>query len=294
MLNSSLRDAFVSRTAFFRGCFLSRLGLGALVGAIAAGSTAQAATDPYDGNWHFDLTPYLWLPWTDGTVGFDRPPGTGGNPRFSFSISPVDLLRKLDFGIMGAGEVRKGNWSIFTDFIYIKVSGEKAIVKTITGPGGIFEFPVDAGSQFGLKAYIWTLAPSYTVYHSSAASLDLFAGFRDAQFKPSLEWRFAGPLNLFPQTGAVANTIAIWDALMGAKGRVALSENGTWFAPYYADVGIGSSAFTWQGVVGVGYAFSWGDLHLDYRALYYSPENSNAKLKHLLQQGPVLAATFHL
>jgi hypothetical protein len=291
MANLSLHNKSLSRTAILRRRFVLLLTLAGFLAVLSAASTAQGATDPYDGDLHFTFTPYLWLPTTSGRVTFNPPPGASGSPSFSFNISPIELLRKLDFGLMGAGEVRKGDWSVFTDLIFLKLSGEKVVVKTITGPGGIVEIPVDAGTQLGLKGFIWTLAPSYTVYRTSAVSFDVFAGFRDAQFKPSLEWRFSGPLDIFPQTGTVANTIAIWDGLIGAKGRVALSADGKWFAPYYADVGIGAKAFTWQGILGVGYAFEWGDLHLDYRALYYSPEK-NSILNHLIMHGPSLTANF--
>lgn len=33
---------------------------------------------------------------------------------------------------------------------------------------------------------------------------------------------------------------------------------------------------TWQVVAGVGYAFKWGDVILDYRYLYYSQDNGKA------------------
>jgi hypothetical protein len=42
----------------------------------------------------------------------------------------------------------------------------------------------------------------------------------------------------------------------------------------------------------VGYAFDWGDLQLDYRALYYSPEKA-VILKHLIMHGLQLTADFH-
>jgi len=292
MLRESICTVSVSRTAILWRRFVWLLFWGGCLIAFSAGTTAQGAEDPYDGNLHFTLTPYLWLPTINGTVSLHTPPGAGGSPTFNFSVSPIDLLSHLDFALMGVGEARRGNWSVFTDFIYLKLSGADAAVKTITGPGGIVAFPVNAGTEFGLKSFIWTFAPSYTVYRTPAASLDLFAGFRDAQFKPSLEWRFAGPLNIFPQTGSFADTIVIWDALIGAKGRLALSDDGKWFAPYYADIGIGSKAFTWQALVGVGYAFAWGDLHLDYRALYYHPEK-DVLLEHLVMHGPALTANFH-
>ena len=81
----------------------------------------------------------------------------------------------------------------------------------------------------------------------------------------------------FPRSGTVEKTENIWAGIVGAKGRIKLGQS-DWFVPYYVDVGGGSSVFTWQGVVGVGYAFKWGGVQLDYRYLYY--DQSGDKLVH--------------
>jgi hypothetical protein len=260
--------------------------------SVSGGSMARGAEDPADGKLQLTFTPYVWLPTTSGAVSFHTPRGANGNPSFHFSISPIDLLSKLDFALMGTEEARQGNFNAFSDLLYLKVSDEKAVVKTITGPDGLIEIPVDAGSKAGLQGFIWTFAPGYTVYRNYGTSVDIFAGFRDAQFKSSLDWSITGPLDLLPRTGNSSETIVIWAGLVGAKGRIALSADGKWFAPFYGDVGLGAKAFTWQALTGVGYAFDWGDLQLDYRALYYSPER-DVILKHLIMHGLQLTADFH-
>jgi opacity protein-like surface antigen len=63
----------------------------------------------------------------------------------------------------------------------------------------------------------------------------------------------------------------IWAGIVGARGRLNFGDS-NWFANGYVDVGGSSSVFTWQGVAGVGYAFKWGDVILDYRYLYYSQD----------------------
>ena len=55
---------------------------------------------------------------------------------------------------------------------------------------------------------------------------------------------------------------------VGVRGAVGLGS-GKWAIPYYLDVGTDSSTFTWQGVAGIEYRFSWVDLQLMYRYLYY-------------------------
>jgi opacity protein-like surface antigen len=68
----------------------------------------------------------------------------------------------------------------------------------------------------------------------------------------------------------------VWAGIVGAKGRAKLGES-DWFLNYYADVGGWSNLFTWQGALGVGYAFRWGEVILDYRYLYYN-ESGRDKL----------------
>ena len=292
MLNLSVRRPSPFRTETYLPRFKPLPGLAVFLIALSAGPVAQGAEVTDDGDLHLTFTPYVWLPTISGAVKFRTPRGTGGSPTFDFSVSPGELLSKLDFALMGSEEARKGNFNAFTDLLYLKVSGEKAVVKTITGPGGMIEVPVDAGTKFGLQGFVWTFAPGYTVYRSGGTWIDVFAGFRDAQFKTSLDWSITGQLDLLPRMGNTSDTIVIWDGLVGAKGRISLSPDRKWFVPYYGDVGIGSKAFTWQALTGVGYAFDWGDLQLDYRAIYYSPQR-DVILKHLIMHGVQLTADFH-
>jgi len=262
------------------------LATSAVMGLLFA-APARAAEDPYDGNWHFDFAPYLWLPSLDGTLRFDLP---NGSP--NVNVSAGAILEELDFAFMGAGDARKGNWSIFTDFIYLDLSTDNATVRSVSGPGGVVEIPINVNTRSGMKGFLWTLAASYTLLRGPGASLDVFAGFRDAQLKPFLDWDFAGPLGFFPQTGSTSDTYVVWDGIIGLKGKIRLSQSGTWFIPYYADVGWGSSSSTWQALIGVGYAFDWGDMHLTYRHLHYNTD-ANRVIDDLSLSGPTLGATFH-
>jgi hypothetical protein len=261
-------------------CLFAALALAAFL----APAQAHAAVDPYDGNWRFSFSPYLWLPSLDGTLQFYLP---NGSPNVDASAG--DLLEKLDFAFMATGDVRRGNWSVFTDFIYLDLSNENATVRSVTGPGGEVEIPIDVGTQTELKGFLWTLAASYTLLRGPAASLDVFAGVRDAQLKATLDWQFAGPLGFFPQTGSASDTTVVWNGIIGLKGRIGLG--GTWFLPYYADVGWGSFSSTWQALIGVGYGFRWGDLLLTYRHLHYSMDEGRT-FDDMSLSGPMLGATF--
>lgn len=253
--------------------------------AMATCSTAGAAADPYDGSWHFSVTPYLWVPDMNGTLNFTT--SSGAQPHVT--ITPLNYLEYLNVPFMITGEARKGDWSLFTDFVYVDFSGEKAVVKSVSGPLGIVQIPIDAGSEIGLKGTVWTLAGSYTAVRGSYATLDVLGGFRNLSLKASLDWHFNGGIGLLPSAGSVEQTEHIWDAIVGVKGRIKLGD-GNWFATYYLDVGTGSAAQTWQGMAGIGYAFTWGDALLNYRHLQYNAGDS--LIQQLSMGGPAFGVTF--
>ena len=172
-------------------------------------------------------------------------------------VGPNDYLENLDFALMLAGEARKGRWAIFTDVITLNFSSESASVETITGPGGIVEIPVDTSTEAGLKALVWELAGSYTLSQSDTATFEVLGGFRFAGMEADVDWQLAGPGDFFPESGSFSQDKDLWDAIVGVRGKLRFG-GGNWFAPYYLDVGTGSSDFTWQGLAGIGYTLQVG------------------------------------
>jgi hypothetical protein len=253
--------------------------------AVAAAVPASAEEDMFDGKWHFALTPYLFVPKVYGTVTYQNPAGAGGS--MSAAIDPSSYLESLDFAAMFAGEARKGDGLIFTDYIYLHLGGENAVVKSVTGPGGDVQVPINQGGSFKVVANVWTLAGGYSVLHSPEGFLDLFGGVRLLNLSSSVGWNFSAPIGSLPKEGSVSKTDNIWDAIVGLKGQVRLGES-NWFIPYYADIGGASSNWTWQAALGVGYHFGWGDAVLQLRSLSY---NFNDQLD-LRMTGPMLGATF--
>jgi hypothetical protein len=244
-----------------------------------AGSSAE--------RWQFAITPYLWLPNVDGTLKFSVPPGAGGSPEVG--VGPNDYLSNLDFALFLAGEARRGRWSIITDLIYLEFSNEEGAVRSVTGPGGS-EQVANANTQTGVKGLVWALAASYTVSRSSASTFDVLGGLRYAGLEASVDWQLAGPANLLPSSGSFSQKVDLWDAIIGVRGKARLGEDG-WFVPYYLDAGTGSSALTWQGMAGIGYAFKWGDVLLAYRHLYYD-QKGDKLIQDMRFSGPAFGATF--
>ena len=254
--------------------------------AVAAAAPASAEEDLFDGKWHFSLTPYYWLPVINGTVTYNSPASGGGS--ISAGIDPSSYLASLDFAAMVNGEVRKNNWLVFTDYMYVHFGGDESAVKSVTGPGGFVQVPINIGGSATLLTNVWTLAGGYAVVHEPAGDLAVFAGTRLLNFSSTVNWNFAGPIGSLASSGSVAETKNLWDGIVGVKGQVRFREN-KWFMPYYADIGSGSNNWTWQAELGAGYRFGWGDVVLTMRSLSYYTDDNQLVLR---MAGPALGASF--
>lgn len=265
--------------------------------SLAAGALAStppaAAVDPYDGNWHFTLTPFLWVPNVNGNIDAHipgrRPTGEPQEVDVSTEIGPNDYLENLTFGAMLNGEARKGDWSVFTHFIYIDFGDQRSHVRNLTGPRGESLSAIDRDVTTGLSTTVWTLAGAYTAVRTPKATVDVLAGFRYVEVDTELKWSLRGSSDFVDNSGRKSQNQTEWDGIVGVKGQVRLGD-GRWFMPYYADIGTGSSNLTWQALLGLGYGFDWGDVSLSIRSLSYDFDKNDADLR---MTGPALGASFH-
>ncbi len=244
--------------------------------------------------WQFAITPYIWLPALEGTFKYGIPPGAGGSPEVEVDAS--DILDSLDLALMIAGEVRKGRWAVFTDFMYIDFSNEDSEVKSIDVTGRLpVSSSIDAGTDSSLKGALWTLGGSYGVLQGALGRLELLAGLRYFGLEISTDWELTttvsgpGGSQVFPRSGSVKDTEDLWDGIIGLRGRLNLGHS-RFYVPYYFDVGTGSSKVTWQGIIGLGYGFKWVDILLDYRHLYYE-QDSDELVQDLSFSGPAIGLT---
>ncbi len=259
----------------------------AAVTACLPAMPAVAAEDPFDGNWRFSVTPYLWLPSISGSTTFVAP--NGGGTSLSTDVNADSYLSSLKAAFMITGEVRKGEWSAFTDYIYLSFDNQKSAVRGVTGPLGNPIGSIDAGSSGSLKGSVWTLAGSYTAWRDKGSQLDVLAGFRYLSLEGKLNWSLAGPLGALTPTGTVSKDFDKWDGIVGVKGRVKFGDT-PWFMPYYADIGSGAANWTWQALLGVGYQYGWGAVTLSVRNLSYTFNGSDKS--DVRFTGPALSATF--
>jgi hypothetical protein len=244
--------------------------------------------------WTFAVQPYLWLPSINGSLIYSAP---GGSP--SVDVSTDTLLDELNFAFMLNAEARKGKWALVTDFLYLDISGGDSKVKSVdfSGPGGVVTVPVTVSGSANVKleGVLWDLAGSYTVARSKTSSLDVLLGLRYFTIDVTTDWNLSGPIpgpgeQSFARTGSIKKSEDLWDGIIGVRGRIGLGS-GKWGIPYYLDVGTGSSTITWQGAAGIQYRWSWIDLNLMYRYLYYDME-SGKLLQNVSFKGPALGVNF--
>jgi len=262
---------------------------------VALALPAHAEGFPPADRWTFAVQPYLWLPGVSGDLRYSAP---GGSP--TVDVSTDSILEELNLALMFNAEARKGKWAVVMDFIYLDISGDDSRVKSVdfSGPGGTVTVPVNVsgGSSVGLKGAVWDLAGSYTVARNDTSSLDVLLGVRYFTIEVTTAWNLSGditgpgPGQTFGRTGSVKDSQDLWDGIIGIRGRVGLGS-GTWGIPYYLDAGTGSSSFTWQGAVGIGYSWSRIDLTLMYRYLYYDMDGDRL-LQNFSFYGPALGVNF--
>ncbi|WP_223296718.1 hypothetical protein [Thiorhodovibrio frisius] len=265
----------------------------AVFGLLASSITATAAdaVDPFDGDWHFTLTPYLWLPNLNGTLNGKAPGANLNLSDFNIKteIGPNDYLQNLKFGAMATGEVRKGEWSAFTDIIYIDFGRQNSRARDITGPDGLPLTNISVKANTSLSATLWTLGGARTLIHNSNGNLDLLAGFRYAGIESELKFDTLSTRGLLDTSRDKPRALTEWDGIIGVKGQIRFGD-GHWTMPYYLDVGTGSSNWTWQALVGLGYAFDWGEVNLSIRSLSY--DFNDKRDADLRMTGPALGVTF--
>jgi hypothetical protein len=258
-------------------------------GALASASASAQEVNMWDGQWHFDATIYGWVPWVYSTVQLPAVAG-GANP--TITTNPSDYLKDVKSGALLQATVRNGNWSMWTDLVYLNLGNSSTNLKQIGLPGVGAELPVSVYLNNDVKSVIWTLAPlSYTVMHNDIGTLDVMAGIRYVYLALSLNYVLSVPPLDLTRSGGFSPSADATDGLIGVRGDFRLSSDGKWYLPYEADYAFGNHNWNWNGIVGVGYHFGWGDLTLGGRNFTYKRTETVIVQKERFT-GPAFGATF--
>lgn len=256
----------------------SNVAAAVLVTVLAIGAS-DAGAQGTDDQWTYSLQPYVWMPGVKASLQYGPPPAGGNSP--NVSMDTEKLINAIDMAAMLAGEARKGRWLIGFDAMYLDFGHMDSRVASVdfnpgSGPVNVSTANLNAGGVTDLSGTLFTVTGGYAAVKDARNSLDVIAGVRYFRMHARTDWQLsavvAGPGGsaAFARTGVVDKADDLWTGIVGVKGRNMLGAS-DWFVNYYVDVGGGGdSTTTWQGIGGVGYAFKWGDLVLDYRALHYN------------------------
>jgi hypothetical protein len=121
----------------------------------------------------------------------------------------------------------------------------------------------------------------YNIIDTGSSRIDLLGGARYLYLKIDLK---VDALD-FREDDSGSN----WDAVIGARGTVNLTENFYLFG--YLDIGTGESDLTYQALGGAGYQLKWFDLIAAYRYLRWEFDDDEV-LDHLYIYGPAAGIRF--
>ena len=237
--------------------------------AMPSHSTAQE-------EWQFKVSPYLWTP---GLAGDISP--TAMAPTASVDMDIADVLSKLNLGVMGMAEARKGRWSVLGNVFYANIS-EKEDVSL--GPGIVTP---SRSIKVGARTFFAGLGVGYDIYADERARITTAAGLR--YWDVENELRVTGGIATIDTTESET-----WvDPLIGIGGVYDLGDG--FSLEGYADVGgfgIGSD-LTWSVLGLVGYRINeattatlgWRHLAVDY--------DDDGFLFDVGMSGPIAGITFN-
>jgi len=212
--------------------FLAAL-LALLVPTLALSQADRAsAGEAYDtpDRWQVEVTPYLWAVRIKGDV--HTPP----MPLASLDLRFADVLSSLEFGLMGALEARKGRWGLLGDAIYTRNGGSARVAGALDADLRLSQTLLSAGLFRRLTEGSATVDGILGLrYNRMSTDLDLETGQARVSGSRTRDWT---------------------DPYLGVRLTVRLGDR--WSAVGYVDAGgfgVGSD-LTWQGLVGLRYAWS--------------------------------------
>ena len=258
-----------------------------VVVAIGLPSPAHAAhADPWDGNWHYTISPYAWLP------------GIDANLRFQVADSPVlnqstgDIWDNLGGAFELMGYARKGRWGVYADLDWVDFSGLDGRAATI-GRAGV---PIRFDNRWDMQGAMASVAGIYNLTHGQSGYADLLFGARFVWIEGSLDWNLAaggnGSAIDFARSGSRSRRARFVNPVIGVRGRW-MPFHGRFFIPYHLDYGAAGSTASAQASVGAGLAFAWGDVALAWRQVWLYQHADASVLKEVTLSGPSVQLAWH-
>jgi hypothetical protein len=262
------------------------LSLSLLLVTLEARAQAVNPMPVVNDNWRFSGTISGWTPasWITTSAG-------------KYSANSDSSINQNLSSAGAAGmftlEAHKGNWGLMGDLVYWQYSGSGGTTYYTRRPG---DSSLYGGYNAQQTQTMLTVAGTYTALNTPTFYLDGLLGARYISATTTLTSNFIVS-SAGGRTASATNypsyTNQTTDPVIGFKGRARIMDS-AWFIPYYADggKGPGSNNSTWQALLGVGNAFSWGDITLAYRAMGFHLKATNGNTNYT-NAGPQLSATIN-
>jgi hypothetical protein len=241
----------------------------AIVGSLLLAAAAVAQDE-----WGADLEIYGWLP----IIEIETADGSKSE------ITRDDILKDFDVAALWAARIRKGRWSLASDFVYLDISSKTDVPLVPDLPS------LATLREAGFKTWIITPNIGYTILHNDTQKIELYAGARYfwIDIDATIEINPVSPGQ--PSTSQKESpSVSSWDAIVGARGLYYLP--GKWFIPYSVNAGKGDSDFTWGAQAGFGYEYSSLSAIFGWRYLSYDV-GSDTIIKELTLNGPFAGVIF--
>jgi hypothetical protein len=221
-----------------------------------------------DPRWHFTSLSYLWFPGVHGTVG-------AKGYSTDVDVSPADVLKHFNIGLMGSFEPQYKRWSLPVDFVWAKLSDTKNAI----------QFP-DYSAKATIKEGIFTQKVNYLVLDGKAVKIRASAGVRG--------WYVGENLKLTPPTPpsfSVGTSQGWADVVGGANFLIPLSPKMS--VMITGDAGGGGANLDYQvaGFANLQIKPKWG-IGIGYRYLDVNYRNTNQNILDIHSSGIALTLLY--
>ena len=251
------------------------------------------AEGPFDGDWHVDLSTYLWATSFDGNIGVLR------GREIPVDAGFIDILDNADslIAVEGRLGVRKGRIGVYVDGLYNQVGFDD-----LSGPFGFARGDATVELTYIESAVFYNfldaprqLSPDGQGTWNWGFNADVYAGIRYTNLGADFKLKRVGPLRI---NQSVDHSFDWVDPIVGARVQGDISDH--WKALLDANVGgfgVGSD-FAFSGMGLVGYQFSLFGLEstvwAGYKGLYQDYQEGSGWREFrwdMWVHGPIIGST---
>jgi hypothetical protein len=257
------------------------LGLGAILpvsGAAAADLPPAAKADmvaPVSlSDWSLIVSPYMWGSSLKGDAGV-----RGLHARVNVPFR--ETMKELQFGAMGAVELRRGNFGVYVNGEYGKVANDKHFSRVTLG--------------VGMKNYLFAVGAAYRIYEMELGGNTVFGGPRVFAIEPTVGVRWTRLSTKLRVGGFGVSSSESWlDPFVGTRVLYDLTDR--WNVAVEADVGgfgvgsrlsLNAQAFLGYRTTALGLPTT---LRAGYRVLHQDYRDGGFQWK-VTQHGPIVGAS---